>query len=172
MSSKNNEVLGRVKMDTLNTLFQAGYFPHPNDLVKIKEEIETHLAEFYEYTMNEYIKKDYESKSRLYKLFNKCESFSFTFNGIEPVMQLSYMVDILDIKDLPKHFRAIQDLRSVIEVMDTARCSQSSFVLASRYKLKDIEKVASNVQYYLYLDDILSRQLASIKEKVNHYMNK
>ena len=170
MSSKNNEVLGRVKMDTLNTLFQAGYFPHPNDLVKIKEDIETHVSEFYGYTVNEYIKKDYESKSRLYKLFNKCESFSF--NGIEPAMQLPYLVGILDIKDLPKHFKAIQDLRSVIEVMDTARCSQSNFVLASRYKLKDVEKVAGNVQYYLYLDDILSRQLASIKEKVSQYMNK
>ena len=136
-------VLGKVKYEVIEKLFQAGYFPCPEDIEKILEGVrENYVLKDYHAKM-----KEFNNRNKLFKRFSeKPEITAYDRTLLD--MPLGAWLKGLG---LQKYYYKAQDIKVVLETLCVAKNSQSNNIMADSSKLRTLQRVVDNPDEYLNL---------------------
>ena len=152
-----NNIVGRIKLDTLTDLFNVGHLPNPDTLTT---EVQVAFNSYNAYAKHNN-RVENKPQSGLIKLFNKPEKVKplRTYNRLTDFVRAiksGYFLDnkIIEVFDgdyIVDLWHKIQDIRCVLEVRCVAKNSQSNYVLADKNTMLSIKRVIDNQQKYLKL---------------------
>lgn len=153
-----SNIQGRVKFTTLDTLFQAGYLPSPQDVEAVLTEIVDilHERKWKESEFNKH--STYDKLPTLVKLF-KSETTPSPYKHWKINNSLIDMLYKKDYEHLRNYYFQAQDIRKVLEVLSVSKMSQGSFVMADKFTLCALERVANDTNYYEDLLNLVHEEL-------------
>ena len=153
-------VLGKVKYEVLDSLFQAGYFPCPEEIENVleifrqKEVLEDYNRRLLEYTKRNKLLQKFSEKPEIYDSERQLLNTNL---GV-------YLKHHSKEKNLHTYYFKAQDIKTVLETLCVAKNSQSSFVLADSSKLRTLQRVVDNSEEYINL-------LKSLESKIRYIEN-
>lgn len=163
---RNSGVIGRVHHETMNKLFQIGFFPNVKDMQSRLEDFRDHLIEraWWE-ELGKYnnlgklsklfTERPYLTQSKYYHL--RKEKLGVAFN------QLGYPI-------LADAAFALNDINKVLEIIRVAKRTGNTThcnVFCNDKELQILDDVINNSEYYLELDKIIEEEINDIMEELN-----
>ena len=152
-----NNIVGRIKLDTLTDLFKLGHLPNPDTLTT---EVEVAFNSYNAYAkhnnacgnksksvLDRLLKKQVPVSPQL-KTYSRLADFiratknDYFKNKDLQVFDGDYIIDL---------WHKIQDIRCVLEVRCVAKNSQSNNVMADKNTLLALKRVIDNPEDYLKL---------------------
>ena len=153
MNKNREDIIGKVKYEALEQLFNMGDLTHPDKLTKTITDV---MKVFNE---NQY--QEYENRSfTLASIFNfRCDPlenypvFKHESDFIQAIRSRKIMdvCSYMDDNSIVNLWHKIQDIRVILNLKCVAKRSQSNNVMAGSVTLLTVERVLANQQEYLNL---------------------